>query len=144
MPFIEFDLGHGTDVLELIGGTGLKVDNGATITAATEGPLTKAAKAGAMIALNEIVNVDGIQLSVLHAMIQDRKINLPSAEAHVELRVHPDTFFVFTWNPDLRNPDRQMPPPALLDRLRARQFDADTTFISTIHGTGYLFAPSIS
>lgn len=127
MPFVEFDLGHGTDILELIGGTGLKSENGATITSATEGPLTKAAKAGAIIAINEIVNVEGIQLSVIHAMVQDRKISLPSAEAFVEIQVHPDTFLVFTWNPDLRNPDRQMPPPALLDRLRARRFDADTS-----------------
>lgn len=27
----------------------------------------------------------------------------------------------------MRNPDRQMPPPALLDRLRARRWDGDST-----------------
>lgn len=132
LPFLEFDLGQGYDLLELIGGTGLRSINGATQTVAVEGPLTAAAKIGCIIALNEVVNVDGLQLSILHAMVQDRKIMLPTAEAagntavtHHEILVHSDTFFVFTWNPDLRNPDRQMPPPALLDRLHARRFDAD-------------------
>jgi len=125
MPFTEFDLGHGSDLLELIGGTGLRAESGATVTTATYGPLTKYAHAGAVIAINEIVNVEGIQLSVVHRMVQEREISLPSAEAHIEVPVDPDTFFVFTWNPDIRNPDRQMPPPALLDRLRARRFDAD-------------------
>lgn len=132
LPFREFDLGQGFDLLELIGGTGLRGNQGATETVAIEGPLTTYAKIGSIIALNEVVNVDGIQLSILHAMIQERQISLPSAESvsnsdkHGVIYVHDDTFFVFTWNPDLRNPDRQMPPPALLDRMRARRFDADT------------------
>lgn len=135
IPFFEFDLGQGYDLLELIGGTGLRANNGATETVAVEGPLTAAAKIGSIIAINEVVNVDGIQLSVLHAMLQERKIFIPTAEpansetltrSHHTVPVHVDTFFVFTWNPDLRNPDRQMPPPALLDRLRARRYDADS------------------
>jgi hypothetical protein len=137
MPFFEFDLGQGYDLLELVGGTGLRAEHGATETVAIEGPLTAAARIGSIVAINEVVNVDGVQLSILHAMVQDRKIMLPSAEpsrddatpkasrTHRALPVHPDTFFVFTWNPDPRDPDRQMPPPALLDRLRARRYDAD-------------------
>jgi hypothetical protein len=127
MPYLEFDLGYGTDLLELIGGTGLVAPGGATITTAVEGPITKAAKIGAIICINEVVNVEGIQMSVLHSMVQDRIISLPSAETQKVISVHPNTFFVFTWNPDLRNPDRQMPPPALLDRIRARKFDADNS-----------------
>lgn len=134
LPFLEFDLGQGYDLLELIGGTGLRSIDGGTQTVAVSGPLTAAAAVGSIVALNEVVNIDGLQLSILHAMVQDRKIMLPTAEpagstghtVHREIPVHPDTFFVFTWNPDLRNPDRQMPPPALLDRLRARRFDAHT------------------
>lgn len=134
MPFFEFDLGQGYDLLELIGGTGLRSKNGATETTAVVGPLTAAAQIGSIIALNEIVNVEGIQLSILHMMVQERRIMLPTSEPlqgsnhrHHAIPVAPDTFFIFTWNPDLRNPDRQMPPPALLDRLRARRFDADTS-----------------
>ena len=131
MPYREFDLGQGFDLMELIGGTGLRANKGATETVAVEGPLTTYAKIGSIISLNEVVNVDGIQLSILHAMIQEREISLPTAESTSNgkqgvVKVHDDTFFVFTWNPDLRNPDRQMPPPALLDRMRARRFDADT------------------
>lgn len=136
MPFVEFDLGQGSDLLEFIGGTGLRASNGATETTAVEGPLTAFARIGSIIAVNEIVNVEGIQLSVLHAMLQERVILLQTAEpqsdlgsrprTHRAIPVHKDTFFVFTWNPDLRNPDRQMPSPALLDRLRARRFDSDT------------------
>lgn len=131
MPYREFDLGQGFDLMELIGGTGLRGNQGATETVAVEGPLTTYAKIGSIISLNEVVNVDGIQLSILHAMIQEREISLPTAESTSNgkqgvIKVHDDTFFVFTWNPDLRNPDRQMPPPALLDRMRARRFDADT------------------
>jgi len=131
MPYREFDLGQGFDLMELIGGTGLRANQGSTETVAVEGPLTTYAKIGSIVSLNEVVNVDGIQLSILHAMIQEREISLPTAESTSNskpglVKVHDDTFFVFTWNPDLRNPDRQMPPPALLDRMRARRFDADT------------------
>lgn len=80
MPFLEWDLGHGYDLLELIGGTGLRARDGATETSAVEGPLSAAAKAGSIIALNEVVNVDGIQMSVLHTMLQRRVIALPTAE----------------------------------------------------------------
>ncbi|MBT4491826.1 MAG: response regulator [Gammaproteobacteria bacterium] len=44
------------------------------------------------------------------------------------------------WYPD----DRYIDVLVGQVRRKFRQFDADTTFISTIHGTGYLFAPSIS
>lgn len=135
MPLHEWDLGHGYDLLELIGGTGLRASGGATETSAVEGPLSAAAKVGSIIVLNEVVNVEGIQMSVLHAMLQERVIALPTAEPdrthssmaiHQTVKVHPDTFFIFTWNPDLRNPDRQMPPPALLDRLRPRRWEGDS------------------
>ncbi len=126
MPFEEFDLGHGYDLLELIGGTGLRAEGGATKTAAIEGPLTRAARDGCIIAINEIVNVDGIQLSILHAMIQERHIRLPTAEGYLPVDVDPDTFFIFTWNPDPRNPERQMPPPALMERMRPRRFPEDS------------------
>lgn len=44
------------------------------------------------------------------------------------------------WYPD----DRYIDVLVGQVRRKFRQFDADTTFISTIHGTGYLFAPVVT
>ncbi len=44
------------------------------------------------------------------------------------------------WYPD----DRYIDVLVGQVRRKFRQFDPDTTFISTIHGTGYLFAPMVS
>ena len=44
------------------------------------------------------------------------------------------------WYPD----DRYIDVLVGQVRRKFRQYDPDTTFISTIHGTGYLFAPTVS
>ena len=44
------------------------------------------------------------------------------------------------WYPD----DRYIDVLVGQVRRKFRQYDADTTFISTIHGTGYLFAPTVT
>jgi two-component system torCAD operon response regulator TorR len=44
------------------------------------------------------------------------------------------------WYPD----DRYIDVLVGQVRRKFRQFDAETTFISTIHGTGYLFAPTVT
>ena len=44
------------------------------------------------------------------------------------------------WYPD----DRYIDVLVGQVRRKFRQFDAETTFISTIHGTGYLFAPTVN
>lgn len=83
---------------------------------------------------------------------QDQLQSLSAGEFHLLLALIENAGEVMTrdqlmnkirnreWYPD----DRYIDVLVGQVRRKFRQFDAETTFISTIHGTGYLFAPTVN
>jgi nitric oxide reductase NorQ protein len=100
-----------------------------------DGPLTAAARAGAIAYLDEVVEARQDTVVVLHPLSDDRRI-LPLERAGETLHAHPDFQLVISYNPgyqslakELKPSTRQrfvtlefgLPPPALESEIVARE-----------------------
>jgi len=115
VPMFGVDLSAGTDLVELVGGTALV--GGSTVERV--GKLTWWAQRGALLVLNEIQAVEPTMQTLLHDLVAERRVVIPSLEGPPQaVRLHPGTFVAVTWNPF----QGRMPEPALLSRLGAIEF----------------------
>lgn len=109
------DLSAGLDLVELVGGTALV--GGSTVERV--GKLTWWAQRGALLVLNEIQAVEPAMQTLLHDLVAERRVVIPSLEgAPHAIQLHLGTFVAVTWNPF----QGRMPEPALLSRLGAIEF----------------------
>jgi hypothetical protein len=115
IPSFNVDLSAGLDLVELVGGTALV--GGTTVERV--GKLTWWAQRGAMLVLNEIQAVEPSMQTLLHDLVAERRVVIPSLEGRPQaVRLHAGTFVAVTWNPF----QGRMPEPALLSRLGAVEF----------------------
>lgn len=115
VPLFSVDLSAGTDLVELVGGTALV--SGSTVERI--GKLTWWAQRGALLVLNEIQAVEPTMQTLLHDLVAERRVVIPSLEGPPQaVNLHPGTFVAVTWNPF----QGRMPEPALLSRLGAVEF----------------------
>jgi hypothetical protein len=115
VPLFAVDLSAGLDLVELVGGTALL--SGTTVERV--GKLTWWAQRGALLVLNEIQAVEPAMQTLLHDMVAERRVVIPSLEGPPHaIRLHAGTFIAVTWNPF----QGRMPEPALLSRLGAVEF----------------------
>jgi hypothetical protein len=115
VPIFAVDLSAGLDIVELVGGTALI--GGSTVERV--GKLTWWAQRGALLVLNEIQAVEPTMQTLLHDLVAERRVVIPSLEGTPQpMRLHPGTFIAVTWNPF----QGRMPEPALLSRLGAIEF----------------------
>lgn len=115
MPMFSVDLSAGLDLVELVGGTAL--EGGSTV--ARVGKLTWWAQRGALLVLNEIQAVEPSMQTLLHDLVAERRVVIPSLEGPPQaVKLHDGTFVAVTWNPF----QGRMPEPALLSRLGAIEF----------------------
>jgi len=112
MPYYSVDCSNSVSSEALTGGEVLV--GGETKTAL--GPVAQVAASGGVVCINEVVSADPSVMTALHDMVAERRItvNAPGSEARY-IPVHPDTVFVFTWNPGKNG---EMPGDALLSRIR--------------------------
>ncbi|MBI3974120.1 MAG: AAA family ATPase [Chloroflexi bacterium] len=115
IPMFAVDLSAGLDLVELVGGTALL--SGTTVERV--GKLTWWAQRGALLVLNEIQAVEPSMQTLLHDLVSERRVVIPSLEgAPQAILLHPGTLVAVTWNPF----QGRMPEPALLSRLGAIEF----------------------
>ena len=115
VPLFSVDLSAGLDLVELVGGTALVSGN----TVERVGKLTWWAQRGALLVLNEIQAVEPTMQTLLHDLVAERRVVIPSLEGPPRaIRLHAGTFVAVTWNPF----QGRMPEPALLSRLGAIEF----------------------
>ncbi len=115
VPLFTVDLSAGLDLVELVGGTALL--GGSTVERV--GKITWWAQRGALLALNEIQAVEPSMQTLLHDLVAERRVVIPSLDGSPQgIRLHPGTFVAVTWNPF----QGRMPEPALLSRLGAVEF----------------------
>jgi hypothetical protein len=115
VPMFAVDLSAGLDLVELVGGTAL--NQGTTVERV--GKITWWAQRGALLVLNEIQAVEPSMQTLLHDLVAERRVVIPSLEgAPLAIKLHPGTFVAVTWNPF----QGRMPEPALLSRLGAIEF----------------------
>ena len=115
VPLFSVDLSAGLDLVELVGGTALLSGN----TVERVGKLTWWAQRGALLVLNEIQAVEPTMQTLLHDLVAERRVVIPSLEGPPQaIRLHAGTFVAVTWNPF----QGRMPEPALLSRLGAIEF----------------------
>jgi hypothetical protein len=115
VPLFAVDLSAGLDLVELVGGTALV--SGSTVERV--GKLTWWAQRGALLVLNEIQAVEPSMQTLLHDLVAERRVVIPSLEGPPQaVSLHPGTFTAVTWNPF----QGRMPEPALLSRLGAVEF----------------------
>lgn len=115
IPLFAVDLSAGLDLVELVGGTALL----AGTTVERVGKITWWAQRGALLALNEIQAVEPSMQTLLHDLVAERRVVIPSLDGPPQgIRLHPGTFVAVTWNPF----QGRMPEPALLSRLGAIEF----------------------
>jgi hypothetical protein len=115
IPLFAVDLSAGLDLVELVGGTALVAGS----TVERVGKLTWWAQRGALLVLNEIQAVEPTMQTLLHDLVAERRVVIPSLEGPPQaIRLHPGTFVAVTWNPF----QGRMPEPALLSRLGAVEF----------------------
>ena len=115
VPLFSVDLSAGLDLVELVGGTALVAGS----TVERVGKLTWWALRGALLVLNEIQAVEPTMQTLLHDLVAERRVVIPSLEGTPQaLRLHAGTFVAVTWNPF----QGRMPEPALLSRLGAIEF----------------------
>jgi hypothetical protein len=119
VPMFAVDLSAGLDLVELVGGTALL----AGTTVERVGKITWWAQRGALLVLNEIQAVEPAMQTLLHDLVAERRVVIPSLEGHPQaVRLHAGTFVAVTWNPF----QGRMPEPALLSRLGAIEFPQPT------------------
>src|SRR5919109_1432945 len=112
VPLFAVDLSAGLDLVELVGGTALL----AGTTVERVGKLTWWAQRGALLVLNEIQAVEPTMQTLLHDLVAERRVVIPSLEGPPQaIRLHRGTLVAVTWNPF----QGRMPEPALLSRLGA-------------------------
>jgi hypothetical protein len=115
LPLFAVDLSAGLDLVELVGGTALS--QGSTVERV--GKITWWAQRGALLVLNEIQAVEPSMQTMLHDLVAERRVVIPSLEGPPQaIKLHPGTFVAVTWNPF----QGRMPEPALLSRLGAVEF----------------------
>ncbi|MGH2355438.1 MAG: AAA family ATPase [Chloroflexota bacterium] len=115
VPLFAVDLSAGLDLVELVGGTALL--SGSTVERV--GKITWWAQRGALLVLNEIQAVEPSMQTLLHDLVAERRVVIPSLEGPPQaIKLHPGTFVAVTWNPF----QGRMPEPALLSRLGAVEF----------------------
>jgi hypothetical protein len=115
VPMFAVDLSAGLDLVELVGGTALL--SGSTVERV--GKLTWWAQRGALLVLNEIQAVEPTMQTLLHDLVAERRVVIPSLEGLPQaIRLHSGTMVAVTWNPF----QGRMPEPALLSRLGAIEF----------------------
>lgn len=115
VPLFAVDLSAGLDLVELVGGTALV----AGTTVERVGKLTWWAQRGTLLVLNEIQAVEPAMQTLLHDLVAERRVVIPSLEGPPQaVNLHPGTFVAVTWNPF----QGRMPEPALLSRLGAVEF----------------------
>ena len=115
IPLFAVDLSAGLDLVELVGGTALSAGS----TVERVGKLTWWAQRGALLVLNEIQAVEPTMQTLLHDLVAERRVVIPSLEGVPQaLKLHVGTFVAVTWNPF----QGRMPEPALLSRLGAIEF----------------------
>jgi hypothetical protein len=115
IPMFAVDLSAGLDLVELVGGTALT--QGSTVERV--GKITWWAQRGALLVLNEIQAVEPSMQTLLHDLVGERRVVIPSLEGPpLAIKLHPGTFVAVTWNPF----QGRMPEPALLSRLGAVEF----------------------
>ena len=115
VPMFAIDLSAGLDLVELVGGTALV--SGTTVERV--GKITWWGQRGALLVLNEIQAVEPSMQTLLHDLVSERRVVIPSLEGPPQaIRLHPGTFVAVTWNPF----QGRMPEPALLSRLGAVEF----------------------
>ncbi len=115
VPLFGIDLSAGLDLVELVGGTALA--HGSTVERV--GKITWWAQRGALLVLNEIQAVEPSMQTMLHDLVAERRVVIPSLEGPPQaIKLHPGTFVAVTWNPF----QGRMPEPALLSRLGAVEF----------------------
>jgi hypothetical protein len=115
VPLFAVDLSAGLDLVELVGGTALL--SGTTVERV--GKLTWWAQRGSLLVLNEIQAVEPTMQTLLHDLVGERRVVIPSLEGTPQaIQLHPGTFVAVTWNPF----QGRMPEPALLSRLGAIEF----------------------
>src|SRR5436190_12301594 len=115
VPMFAVDLSAGLDLVELVGGTALM--GGSTVERV--GKLTWWAQRGALLVLNEIQAVEPTMQTLLHDLVSERRVVIPSLEGTPQaIKLHPGSFVAVTWNPF----QGRMPEPALLSRLGAIEF----------------------
>jgi AAA domain (dynein-related subfamily) len=115
LPLFAIDLSAGLDLVELVGGTALT--HGSTVERV--GKITWWAQRGALLVLNEIQAVEPSMQTLLHDLVSERRVVIPSLEGPPQaIKLHPGTFVAVTWNPF----QGRMPEPALLSRLGAVEF----------------------
>ena len=80
-----------------------------------------------VVVLNEIVKAPAELQSTLHNLAQDGEYTSDSPFGSIApFRLHPGAILAFTWNPGLDDKTRQMPPEALLSRVRYCHMRSDT------------------
>jgi hypothetical protein len=115
VPLFSVDLSAGLDLVELVGGTALV--SGTTVERV--GKMTWWAQRGALLVLNEIQAVEPTMQTLLHDLVAERRVVIPSLDGPPQaIRLHGGTFVAVTWNPF----QGRMPEPALLSRLGAIEF----------------------
>lgn len=129
MPMYEVNFGQNADLEMFLGTQGIEGGD----TAIQLGPITKAAAAegGAVIVINEAVNIHPEQMSLLHDMIgsggpgEERFITIPAPSGSdakpVRVKVDEDTIFLLTFNPGKQGKNL---PEAVQSRCVMREVDA--------------------
>ena len=88
-----------------------------------DGPLTVAARGGAICYLDELIEARADTTVVIHPLTDARRV-LPLAPLNMLLRAHPDFALVVSYNPDVHAHGLK---PATLQRFCALQFDHPPT-----------------
>lgn len=110
MPYYSVDCSSGVSAQDLTGGEVLRsrevraADGSVSYVTETQfrlGPIAQVARDGGVVAVNEIVSADPAVLTKMHDMVAERRISVDTVSGEAEyIPVHPDTIFVFTWNPN--------------------------------------------
>ncbi len=113
LPLEETDVNKDTDILNLIGGTGIQKGD----TYAGLARIGRALTEGAVVCINEVNRLPPEAQSMFHLIAQEGRFSLPGPEgSEKEYIVHPSSVLVMTWN--LKG-GTEMPEEALLSRLSA-------------------------
>jgi len=111
LPYVETTINPDTSAQDEIGRTILEAGS----TRAQLGKIGQAAAAGAVICINEIVRSPRMA-TAFQSMMEDREIEIQGTEGGImKIPVHPNTVFVFTWNPGTEGDDDR---PALAPLAR--------------------------
>ena len=111
LPYVETTINPDTSAQDEIGRTILEGGS----TRAQLGKIGQAAAAGAVICINEIVRSPRMA-TAFQSMMEDREIEIQGTEGGIlKIPVHPNTVFVFTWNPGTEGDDDR---PALAPLAR--------------------------